>query len=107
MVDSLEGSISISLSRDILNSKAKKQNKKVGVSVHVSFTLALIALILHLLDFSHSDYYKQMCDDGAKIVLVSSDPLMVLKCLQEVKCIQVTDSDHCDSVGYRAGCEFC
>jgi len=43
---------------------------------------------------------------GAKTSLVSSEPLMVLKCLQELKCIQVTDSDHCDSVGYRVGCEF-
>lgn len=100
VVDSLEGSHSGYLKQQ----SKKNKTKKVGVSVHVFFTLALI---LHLLNFSHSDYYKQMCDDGAKIVLVSSEPLMVLKCLQEVKCIQVTDSDHCDSVGYRAGCEFC
>lgn len=109
MYCSVDGSVNTSCGRfslwrahiqDVLKSKGRK---KFGVSVCVSFTLALI---LHLLDSNHNDYYKQMCDDGAKTVLVSSEPLMVLKCLQEIKCIQVTDSDHCDSVGYRVGSEF-
>lgn len=64
VVDSLEGSRSGYLKQQ----SKKNKTKKVGVSVHGFFTLALIASILHLLDFSHSDYYKQMCDDEAKIV---------------------------------------
>lgn len=64
-----------------------------------SFTLFFtLALILHLLDSNHNAYYKQMSDDRAKAVLGSSEPL-VLKCQQEIRCIQVTDSGHCDSVG--------
>lgn len=48
--------------QDVLKSKEGKK-KKVGVSVCVSF---MLALILHLLDSNHNDYCKQMCDDGGK-----------------------------------------
>jgi len=46
----------------VLN-RRKRKKKKVGVSVCVSF---ILALTLHLLDSSHNDYYKQMCDDWRK-----------------------------------------
>ena len=63
----------------------RKKKKKIGSEecVCVSFTLALT---LHLSDANNRDSYKLMCDDGANTVLVCSESLMVLKCLQKVVC---------------------